>query len=87
MGEVIFLKICPHFLQISFQKLSALKGSCSTRSRSLMKRQREKRKRVPLDQRQLECEIATLGEKLEQMTPNMAAIEEYRRKEEEQKES
>ena len=41
---------------------------------------------LALDRRELECEIAALGEKLEQMTPNMAAIEEYRRKEEQHKE-
>lgn len=29
----------------------------------------------------LQCEIAALEENLEQMTPNMAAIEEYKRKE------
>ena len=37
---------------------------------------------LALDRRELELEIAGLAEKLEQMTPNMAAIEEYRRKEE-----
>ncbi len=37
---------------------------------------------LSVNRRELECESAALGEKLEQMTPNMAAIEEYRRKEE-----
>lgn len=34
-----------------------------------------------LDKRTVECEIAALEERLEQITPNMAAIEEYKRKE------
>ena len=35
-----------------------------------------------MDRQTLECEITALREQLEQMTPNMAAIEEYKRKEE-----
>ena len=46
----------------------------------------DEEKLLSLDQRHLECEIATLGERMEEMTPNMAAIEGYRRKEEQHKE-
>lgn len=41
---------------------------------------------LSLDRRQVEFEIATLAETMQNMTPNMAAIEEYKRKEEQHNE-